>query len=247
MIPQDFAATGLHIAPNGTQPSRFQVLGERSSGTNYVKRLLGRNTSLTPTEALGWKHAHPHATAIPADLVVICVVRHAVPWALSMHAKPWHCTSELQALDFSEFIRSPWETVIDRAKYFDGNAAVLGQALQHDRDPLTGLPYRDLPALRQGKLRGLLSYGARGCSFVLLRLEEAVATPEKVLDSLRHGLNLPDATGPLRPVVKRLGAKFVPSIPDRPATPHAICPADLAWLRTRLDHSLETALGYDYA
>ena len=179
MIPDDFAATGLHVAGNGTRPTRFQVLGERSSGTNYVKRLLGRNTQLTPTEALGWKHGHPHATAIPADLAVICVTRHAVPWALSMHAKPWHCPPAMQALAFSDFIRAPWETVVDRAKYFDGAADLLGQPLQLDRDPVTGLAYPDLAALRGAKLRGLISYANRGCTFVLLRMEEATARPDR--------------------------------------------------------------------
>ena len=246
MIPPEFAATGLHIAPNGTPPTRFQVLGERSSGTNYVKRLLGRNTPLTPTEALGWKHAHPHALAIPADLVVICVMRHAVPWALAMYAKPWHCPPAMQALEFSDFIRAPWDTVVDRAKYFDMRRGLLGQALQHDRDPATGRPYADLCALRQGKLRGLLSYGARGCSFVLLRMEEAVERPEDVLNRLREGLSLPPATGPLRPVFKRLGSRFKPAIPDRPMPPAGIGASDLEWMRSRMNMEQESALGYDY-
>lgn len=246
MIPADFAATGLHVAGNGTRPTRFQVLGERSSGTNYVKRLLGRNTALTPTEALGWKHGHPHAAAIPADLAVICVTRHAVPWALSMHAKPWHCPPAMQALGFSDFIRSPWDTVLDRAKYFPGTEAALGQPLQLDRDPVTGLPYPDLAALRTAKLRGLISYANRGCSYVLLRMEEAVTRPEAILQALSTALDLPPPASPLRPVVKRLGSKFQPAIPDRPATPDAMPEADLTWLRDQLDPALEGGLGYAY-
>lgn len=246
MIPADFAATGLHVAGNGTRPTRFQVLGERSSGTNYVKRLLGRNTALTPTEALGWKHGYPHATAIPADLAVICVVRHAVPWALSMHAKPWHCPPAMQALAFTDFIRAPWETIVDRAKYFGGSSDLVGQPLQLDRDPLTGLPYADLAALRAGKLRGLLSHAARGCTFVLLRMEEATANPEAVLHTISARLDLPPPVTPLRPVVKRLGSKFQPAVPDRPATPDGMDAADLRWLRDRLDPAQEAALGYSY-
>lgn len=245
MIPVDFAATGLHVAGNGTRPTRFQVLGERSSGTNYVKRLLGRNTTLTPTEHLGWKHGHPHATAIPADLVVICVMRHAEPWALSMHAKPWHCPAVMQAMAFSDFIRTPWETVVDRAKYFPGAEALLGQPLQSDRDPVTGLPHADLAALRTAKLRGLLSYGNRGCSFVLMRMETAVQAPDTVLKAITAGLDLPPPAAPLRPVVKRLGSKFQPALADRPATPASLPEADRAWLRMRLDPALEAALGYD--
>lgn len=247
MIPDDFAATGLHVAGNGTRPARFHVLGERSSGTNYVKRLLGRNTALTPTEALGWKHGHPHATAIPADLAVICVMRHAVPWALSMHAKPWHCPPAMQALAFPDFIRAPWETIVDRAKYFDGAADLLGQPLQLDRDPVTGLAYPDLASLRTAKLRGLLSYANRGCTVVLLRMEEAVARPDAVLQAISTRLDLPPPVSPLRPVVKRLGSKFQPAVADRPATPAQMPASDLDWLRARLDAPLEAALGYSYA
>ncbi|OZB17414.1 MAG: hypothetical protein B7X55_06425 [Rhodobacterales bacterium 34-62-10] len=246
MIPDNFAATGLHVAGNGTRPTRFQVLGERSSGTNYVKRLLGRNTALTPTEALGWKHAHPHATAIPADLAVICVTRHAVPWALSMHAKPWHCPPAMQALAFSDFIRAPWETVVDRARYFGGAVDLLGQPLQLDRDPVSGLPYPDLAALRTAKLRGLTSYANRGCTFVLLRMEQAVTQPAAVLAAICTGLDLPAPNTPLRPVVKRLGSKFLPAVPDRPQPPKQMQTADLDWLRDRLDMGLEARLGYSY-
>lgn len=247
MIPADFAATGLHVAGSGTRPTRFQVLGERSSGTNYVKRLLGRNTALSPTEALGWKHGHPHATAIPADLMVVCVTRHAVPWALSMHAKPWHCPPAMQVLGFSDFIRAPWETVVDRAKYFGASEDLVGQPLQLDRDPVTGRPYPDLAALRSAKLRGLISHGGRGCAFVLLRMEEAVSRPEAVLARISTALDLPPPASPLRPVVKRLGSKFLPAIPDRPQTPQQMTATDLDWLRSRLDPALEAALGYSYA
>ena len=62
MISEQFADTGWQIALRGPV-GRYQVFGERSSGTNFVKRLVGRNTALIPTEELGWKHALPHMTA----------------------------------------------------------------------------------------------------------------------------------------------------------------------------------------
>jgi hypothetical protein len=246
MIPADFATTGLHVRGNGTRPTRFQVLGERSSGTNYVKRLLGKNTALKPTEALGWKHAHSHARPVPEDLALICVVRHAVPWMLSMHAKPWHCTPAMQALEFPAFIRAPWDTIFDRSRYFNVPTRVIGRPLKPDLDPATGAPYPDLIALRQGKLRSLLARGDTGCTFVLLRMEEAVARPGEVLQAICAGLDVAPPRTPLRRVVNRLGAKFLPAIPDRPATPKTLPPEDLEWLRDRLDLQQEAALGYSY-
>jgi hypothetical protein len=224
--------------------TRFQVLGERSSGTNYVKRLLGRNTSLTPTEALGWKHGFPHARAIPPDLLVVGCVRRADDWLLSMHAKPWHASPALQSMPFSDFIRAPWDTRVDRARYFEGaaEAGEIGQPLMHDRHPLTGAQFENLLALRRAKLTGLLSYAARDCNYVLLRMEDAIAAPEALLGRLA----LSGQSGRFRPVVKRLGAKFKASVEARPATPSAMSADDLEWTRQTIDAEQEASLGYHY-
>lgn len=247
-IRDDFAATGWQFLPGPVPPARFQVMGERSSGTNFVKRLLGRNTALTPSEDLGWKHGFAQMTAIPADMAVICVVRHAVPWALSMHAKPWHCPPAMQALGFSEFIRAEWASVADRPRYFPQVAALGGEGrpLQPDRDPLTGRAYANLFALRRAKLAGLTSYFARGATLAFARLEAVQAAPEAFLADLGKAFALPPPATPFRPVVKRLGSKFKPAIDTRPATPDAMGAADLAFLRAEIDADQEARLGYVY-
>jgi hypothetical protein len=40
LLSPDFAQTGWMVRRTGPVPTRFQVLGERSSGTNLVQRLL---------------------------------------------------------------------------------------------------------------------------------------------------------------------------------------------------------------
>ncbi|MBA86108.1 MAG: hypothetical protein CML69_15440 [Rhodobacteraceae bacterium] len=245
-MPPDFAETGLLIRPGARPPARFQVIGERSSGTNYVKRLLGRNTPLEPTELLGWKHGGFQAMAVPRDLVVILSVRNARDWARSMFAKPWHTGTALQSLPFHAFLRAPWETVIDHPKYFaNAGPAMLGQPLQQDRDPVTGRPYPNLFALRSGKLRTHLSLLGRDCAFVLCRHEELIANPQAFLAQFRAGLGLPVSEAPLRPVVKRLGSRFNPAV-ERPAPPRDWAETDLAFMRAALDMGLESQLGYRY-
>ncbi len=237
----------MRRAPD-TTITRFQVLGERSSGTNFVKRLLGRNTTLTPTEALGWKHGFPHAAAIPPDLALIACVRRADAWALSMHKKPWHTTPALQSLEFGEFIRAEWDTVVDRPRYFEKTAPLdtIGQPLQHDRDPLTGARFANLFALRRAKLTGLLSYLQRDCTVILLRMEDAQTAPEMTLDALRAGLGLPPRESEFAPVLKRLGSKFKPSVESRPATPKKMGAFGVKFMRKHLDLAQEAALGYTY-
>ncbi|MEM8730895.1 MAG: hypothetical protein AAGF79_13350 [Pseudomonadota bacterium] len=246
-VPESFASTGLYVQRGSTPVARFQVVGERSSGTNFVKRLMGRNTGLTPTEVLGWKHGPSQVLAIPRDLLIVISVRHAGDWARSMHAKPWHASPELQALTCSDFLRAPWTSVIDRPRYFDidGVRELVGQPLQADIDPTTGASFSDLFALRQGKLLQHLSYLRRHSNVVLLRMERAIDAPEETLDALLSGLDLPQRIGPLRPVVKRLGSKFKGAV-ERPDTPDDLSSDDLAYLRSRVDQETEIALGYSY-
>lgn len=244
-----FRDTGWQITRPHAAPTRFQVFGERSSGTNFIKRLIGRNTPLTPIEDLGWKHGFPSMTAIPMDVAVICAVRDARAWALSMHAKPWHCPPAMQALPFSDFLRADWATIADRQRYFPQVAALggQGQALQPDRHPITGLPFANLFALRRAKLEALLSFHRRGCTMVLCRMEAVQADPQAFLSGLTTGLDLPAVSAEYRPVHKRLGSKFLPSHDPRPETPTDMTEQDLSFLRSELDLPLEVALGYDYA
>jgi hypothetical protein len=248
MLGLDLAERGWHMTVTGDPIRRYQVFGERSSGTNFVKRLIGRNTGLKPIESLGWKHGFPQMTAIPEDVAAVCVVRDARDWALSMHAKPWHCPADMQALPFSAFIRAEWATIADRERYFPQVAELggTGRPLQHDRDPLTGRPYANLFALRRAKLMGLSSFLQRECSVIFARMENVQSDPAAFVDALQAGLGLPPRAAQLRPVVKRLGARFLPATAPRPATPDRMPPEDLAFMRAALDPEQEAALGYAY-
>lgn len=250
LLPDDFASTGLHARRRGdVAPVRFQVLGERCSGTNLVKRLLARNTPMRPTEALGWKHGFVQAVAVPADLAVICVVRNAADWALSVHRRPWHAVPPMQRLGFSEFIRAPWQSHVDRVQYFRNlpEGAVLGQPLQQDRDPLTGEGFACLFDLRRAKLAGLTGFLRRDCTAAILRLEDVQADQAGAIARLAQALDLPPHDAPFRPVTRRLGSTFVPAVNPRPSTPAELCPSDRAWMLSRLDLEQEARLGYSYA
>ncbi|MFW2587171.1 hypothetical protein [Sagittula sp. SSi028] len=248
MIPDGFVDTGWHFGPAAVPPRRYQVFGERSSGTNFVKRLIGRNSALTPIEALGWKHAVPHMTAIPADVAVVVCVRDARSWSRSMHAKPWHTPPVMQALDYSAFIRHPWDTVADHKRYFPQVAehGGTGQPLQHDRHPLTGAVFQNLFELRTVKLQAHLSFLNRKCTVILCRMEAVTAAPQDFLRSLHDTYGLPSAQENYRPVVKRLGSKFRASVETRPDTPRDIPAEDLDFLRQNIDLDLEAKLGYHY-
>lgn len=248
MIAEDFPQIGWQFVQGPRPPRRYQVFGERSSGTNFVKRLIGRNTALSPIEALGWKHGFAQMTAIPADTAIVACVRDARRWSLSMHAKPWHTPPAMQRMGYSDFIRAEWATQADRKRYFPQVQELggEGQPLQQDRDPITGLPFPNLFALRQAKLNGLLSFFNRGCGLILCRLEAVQAAPEEFLTALTEAYALPATGTPYRPVTKRLGSKFLVSVDTRPETPKAMPETDMAFLRETLDLEQEARLGYAY-
>lgn len=111
---RSLAKDGFEAHREYDEPLRsYQVIGERSSGTNFVSTLIGNNIQIEDCNYLGWKHAPPHTQFIARDLLVIVSVRDPYDWIRSMHRKPWHTASYLRDLDFSEFIRSEWETVTD--------------------------------------------------------------------------------------------------------------------------------------
>lgn len=248
-LPSTFADDGLYISRTGHAPiTRYQVLGERSSGTNFVKRLLGRNSKLAPSEALGWKHGFVHMTAVPQDMAVICVVRSADTWAASMFSKPWHTTPEMQVLTFSDFIRAEWTTIIDRPRYFGElvQSNSIGMPLQHDRDPMSGKCFDNLFALRRSKLTSLCSLLNRDCTCIFIRMETAQSEPEATRDAILRGLDLPPHDAPFRPVFKRLGSKFKPAVSERPPLPTSWNLDDLEFLKSQIDPAQEEALGYTY-
>ncbi|MBV7409735.1 hypothetical protein KJP29_12185 [Maritimibacter sp. DP1N21-5] len=240
------ADTGLeiHRRQRGV-PDHFQVFGERSSGTNYVDRILDRNTTLRSTSDYGWKHGFAQMTGVARSAVIVCVVREPVGWALSMHAKPWHCPPALQALDFPEFLRSPWTTIIDRPRYFGGDRASgwTETPLQQDRHPISGAPFANLAELRRMKAASLLGWRNRGVNLVLARLDQVQANPEGFVVAVSEAFDLPPVEE-FRPITRRLGARFLPNVENRPETPKEMSAEDRAWFAAALDPRLEAALGY---
>ncbi|MQQ09660.1 hypothetical protein GFB49_14430 [Epibacterium sp. SM1979] len=227
--------------------NRFQVLGERNSGTNALRLSIKRNLDIAPSDLLGWKHGSSAPLAVPGDMLVVVAVRNVFDWARSMHAKPWHATAALQGLAFSEFLRAPWETCVDRARYFglDTKDLRLGMPLQPDRHPITGAVFANILQMRNVKTAVWLGLAARDCNVAVLRLEDFQASPEGILEQLAQGFQL-QRRGPYQPITRRLGARFKPSIPQRPATPSEISDEDRRFILSQLDQMQEAALGYHY-
>ena len=188
--------------------------------------------------------------AIPADMLIVCAVRAADAWALSMHKRPWHSHPRLQALEFSDFIRAPWQGIVDRAGDFEELHAELvpgieGAELQYDRHPVTGLPFANLFELRNLKQAALLGMLNRGCNVLVVKAELVQRDQAGFIAWMIEEMGLPLRGLRIKPVAQRLGNRF--SRATEIETPKAMSAPDRAFMLGVLDMEVESALGYDYA
>lgn len=228
-------------------PARFQVLGERCSGTNYLDKVLRANTVLKPTTVQDWKHGFPQFLGVPHRTVLVVCVRNAMDWARSLHAKPWHAAPHVQALPFDAFLTAPWDSRLDRRRYFanPGIATMIGAPLQPDRHPITGQMFPSIFAMRAAKLAAWMGLASRECNLVILRYEAVAADPDGFVAAFCEAFDL-DAPEALTLPSRRLGSRFRPAIAERPATPRKLSDAQRDTIRGQLDHAQENDLGYFY-
>lgn len=228
--------------------THFQVLGERCSGTNYLHKLIINNLNVLPTNEYGWKHGFPaFIGARPTSLAVV-VVRNAIDWVLSMYRKPWHTSNDMRILEFSEFIKFPWSTIIDKAEYFGmrSDDARIGQRLQYDMHPLSGQMPSNIVELRNLKLTSHLGILNRGINVVLVRHEDIVRRPALFLREISECYSI----ALLENEIKIPSGKYGWRWPEREKligqTPKKMTKKDRDFILNRLNLSQELSLGYQY-
>lgn len=225
--------------------TKFQVVGERCSGTNLAQKLIQRNLGLTPALVFDWKHGFPNATVIPNDVLIVACFRNPFDWLVSLHRKPWHTTAKMQALDFSVFIQTPWDTIAEkRYKGLPIKEEEDGLPLQADRHPITGEIFQNPCALRSAKAKAHLGIANRNCNFVALRLEDLQTDPGAVISNLSTAFKITQIADNYK-VRRQLGSKYKALVSDRPATPDILSPSDRTIIAENLDAKLEARLGYD--
>lgn len=236
-----------HRRPFRRPLRRYQVLGERSSGTNLADTLLRRHTTLERTEDYGWKHAFPQfSSVLRDDLLVICF-RNARSWLKSMYQKPWHVPDQLVDVTFSEFLRAPWITTMDMPGAMNavGRRRSLGLPVQGDRHPLTGRVPDNPINLRNLKNAAFLGVLERGCNVALIRHEDLTADPDGLMRELAGCFNLAIGDAPVTLPVRRLGEMTQRQISGaRRDSVARFSPDDRAFLAAELDHAQEARLGY---
>lgn len=235
----------FHRRADAPPMQRVQVMGERASGTNFLRVLLEDHVALKQTGEYGWKHGFP---AFPVqrveDLLVVCF-RAPEPWLLSLYHKPWHVRQEQRDVSFAAFLRQPFDTVRDM-HLCPGEAkgpGAEGMPIQQDRDPQTGRVFANPVLLRNAKTRGFLTLPAREVNCCLLRYEAVLADPARFVAELSAFYDVefePQITLP----AERLGGMGRAQTGARRDAKPAFSPADRAFLAEQIDRGQEAQLGY---
>ncbi|OYW60214.1 MAG: hypothetical protein B7Z10_04305 [Rhodobacterales bacterium 32-66-7] len=231
----------------GPAIDRFQIYGERRSGTNFVSRTIARNCGLKRFSSYGWKHALPYYPLLPRSCLFVVVVRDPFDWLRSFYAGPFEADPAIAALPFSGFIRAEWEgtyTGFERQWAYRGYAVrdrfARGEPNFLDRHPVNGRRFRNVLELRSVKLAGHLSLLDRGLNAVAIRYEDFRVRPEAILRDIgsRFSLNL---RADFRPTDVPVG----PSSDRRAAAKTApISAEDRDFILAGLDQTLERRCGY---
>jgi hypothetical protein len=236
---------------SGTPIRRFLVYGERNSGTNFADALLRQNFPGLEAERgdsgrsgfrYGWKHGFPTMIAAPPDMLAVVMVRDPVTWVGSLHAKPWHAGRRLRGLPISDFIRAEWVSVIDdRGFGVRKGDPRWGQELLWDRDPATGLRFRNVLKLRTAKTAGFLRLADMFRNHSIVRYEDAAADPAGLVQAVAARFGMVQ-TADFAPVVAERGNARSGSY--QPKVYAELDAADLGFLWSELDRDQEARLGY---
>lgn len=239
----------ISIRRAGSIPVRLaQVVGERCSGTNFLDALLFDNFKLSRGNFYGWKHGFPTFCAAPPAGLCIVVARNALDWVRSMYGKPWHSSPSLRNLGFSDFIRAPWQAVVDKGRYFslpeaDGR---VGQVLQYDRHPITGQEFCNIVQLRNAKLASHLGLLNRNINIAIVRHEDLLSQPGHVLETIAEAFDINKRESFLTIPSGKFGWNWEHRSKTIEFVPKSLSESDREFVISALDLSQERLLGYQY-
>jgi hypothetical protein len=227
--------------PDEPRIARFQIYGERCSGTNFLIKLMERNVvSARFTEEFGFKHWFvPDDLRLPEDTLGLLITREPRSWLQSLHEKMWHHPAEVRALSFSDYIRYEWVCVWDDHWLGIGPDDPLWMTeMMHERHPVTGERVSGPLEMRALKARNMTKLGDRSPAFAVLRSEDLQRDPRGFLDALAVWSI---ERGPYVAIDSYKGDGHKPYVPkERPP----LSAEDEAFVRPRLDSETETLLGY---
>jgi hypothetical protein len=240
---------------------KYQLFGERCSGTNYVVTALSVNfPNLEQCFDYGFKHwlqpAFLGGDSFPTDLLFVIVVRGPIDWLRSMHLQPWHVDPQLRALSFSRFIRSEWRCVWDEQAGVTPADSRWMKEMDFERNPLNGgMRFKNILELRSVKYRLWREKLTRHPMVVIINFEAFLADPLSVFQQVAGYASLPVPLAFNMPSGYKGGVSWKRNLllkmtkglfgSYRSKAKTQISPQDLDFIEQNLNKEQEERYGYD--
>lgn len=167
--------------------TKFTILGERCSGTNYLEELIIKNFNLDITWEFGWKHFFGFNGLKDSDeTLFIGIVRNPYDWIGSLHKRPHHIAPHLR-ISLKNMITSEWWSYYDQKYHKD----LFGKEIVKDRNFITGDRYKNIFEMRSTKAKYLLDTMPKLVkNYILIRYEELRDKPSNVVNMIANKFKL---------------------------------------------------------
>lgn len=175
---------------------RFQIFGERCSGTNYLEHLLKYNFG---DDSVTWQFGHKHwyidhdrikNTPSSQDTIFIAIIRDLRDWIRSFFAHPHHL--DRRARNIRQFLTQPIVSMVTPPEY-----------------------QKDIFELRASKLNDLFQLRNSAPHVLYVRYEYLRDHPEEWITALSQKYNLPLVHPNVEPVLTYKGYGEKPYRPSQ--------------------------------
>lgn len=169
--------------------TKFTILGERCSGTNYLEQLIKLNFGLELTWEFGFKHFfYPRDYIDSGNVLFIGIIRNPVSWIKSLYQNPYHLNADLMQNKFNYLNHEFWSLMGDVTHCTTERLA--------DRNYETGNRYKNIFELRKLKLKYLTEKMYKNVeNYVLIRYEDLVNNLDNILTMLKENFKLIPQSG----------------------------------------------------
>ncbi len=224
---------------------KFQIFGERCSGTNYLEALIERNfDTLDITWRYGWKHGfYKERNVFDEDVLFLVIHRHPIDWLHSMRRHPWHAHRSLWNLEFSEFIRREWISEFNEHAGIPKSHPLYGREMPTEVHPRTGQRFANVLQMRTEKSKNWYELSSKVKHFLAIRYEDIRDRPKHFVVELAEQFEV-RRTWFFHPVRSYKGKDKARTV-YRPQKYPAISEDDRKFIRQQLDMDLESRMGYD--
>jgi len=165
----------IYIQHSNVQATKFTIVGERHSGTNWIERLVINQLQIPITWEFGSKHFigyNPNDLAASKNCLFICITRNIYDWIGAFYKLPHH-VNICMLHNMETFLLQEWTNDV------------------YDNDYFTKKPYKNLFELRKYKLQYLSIFlPFLVDNLIIIRYEDLISNMDDTINFISNNFNI---------------------------------------------------------